>query len=336
MSTTSSALNPGTSLSAAAVLQGWGGGSQDAQNGQNAPSLLARVGTWFRRAPQESEMHRTEGATQLQGERPAPPEQPRQETPEPPSRPPGPFMVRGKRAGGNRNLVKGMNALAEMTGAVRQDLQKQGERHEQLLRYLSLMPKIIGQFPETARLQGEAMKAIHSQMERQAAQHAAQQATFIEQRSRDAAAFARQSAEQAKRHEAQQERLGTILEGLTSADAARGEAITSLAQQLDATRGQGVEITQGLGRFGEEVARFGTNLNEFSASVQTAARTSEAGAQVIKEIREELAHRESKLEQVLERNNTRFTSMLAVAITTSIAAMTSVVVIGYLMLTRMQ
>lgn len=329
MSTTSSALPPGTSLSAAAVLQGWGGGSQ------NTPSLLARVGTWFRRTPQEPDMQRSEGATQVQEERPEPVEPPRQELPEPPIKPPAPFLVRGKRPGANKNVQKGMSALAEMTGAVRQDLQKQGERHEQLLRYLSHLPKIISQFPETARLQGEAMKAIHSQMERHAAQHAAQQATYIEQRSRDAAAFARQSAEQASRHEAQQARLASILEGLTCADAARGEAVTSLAEQVEALRRQELVITHGLSRFGDNVERFGANLADFGASVQTAAHNAQAGARLIEEIRQELGRRESTLEQAVNRNNTRFTSMLAVAITVSVAAMTSVVVMGYLMLSRM-
>ncbi len=332
MSTTSSALNPGTSLSAAAVLQEWTGGGH---NGQNPPSLLARVGTWFRRTAQEPVAFRSEEAGQVQEERPAPPEQPRQESPEPPTKPPARFLVRGKRSGGNRNLQKGMNALAEMTGAVRQDLQKQGERHEQLLRYLSHLPKIIGQLPETARLQGEAMKAIHTQMERHAAQHAAQQATYIEQRSRDAAAFARQSAEQANRHEAQQERIASVLEALTGADAARGEAVSSLAEQVEALRRQELVITHGLSRFGDTVERFGASLTDFGASVQVAAQNSQAGARLVQEIREELGRRESTLEHAIHRNNTRFTSMLAVAITVSLAAMTSVVVIGYLMLTRM-
>src|SRR5688572_11238672 len=340
MSTTSSALNPGTPLSAAAVLQGWGGGDQSGGSrsgeSQGAPSLLARVGTWFRRTPQEPVIERSEGTAQAVDEHPAPPDGPRQEMPEPPIEPPGRFMVRGKRPAVNKNLQKALSALAEMTGAVRKDVRTQGERHEQLLRYLSHLPKIVAQLPETTRLHGEALKAIHTQMERHAAQHAAQQATYIEQRSRDAAAFARQSSEQATRHEAQQERLATILQGLTFADEARGEATLLLAQQLDAMRGQGLEITQGLGRFGDEVARLGANLTDFGASVQTAARTSEAGATVIKDIREELARRESKLEQALTRNNTRFTSMLAVAITTSVAAMTSVVVIAYLLLSRMQ
>jgi hypothetical protein len=330
MSTTSSALNPGTSLSAAAVLQGWGGGSQTA----NAPSLLARVGTWFRRSSQESAIERSEGAADVQEDRPASTGQPRAEQPQPPVRPPAPFMVRGKRPGPNKDLRKGVSALTELTSAVRDDLKKQNERHEQLMRYLSHLPKIIAHIPEAARLQGEAIKAIHNQMERQAAQHAAQQATYIEQRSRDAAAFARQSAEQASRHEAQQARLASILEGLTCADAARGEAVSSLAQQVEALRRQELVITHGLSRFGDDVAQFGANLADFGVVVQTAAQTSQVGAQIIADIREDLGRRESTLEKAIHRNNTRFTSMLAVAITVSVAAMTSVVVIGYLMLSR--
>ena len=331
MSTTSSALDPGTSLSAAAVLQGWGGGSQNA----NAPSLLARVGTWFRRSPQQPDIEPGDNAAEAKDARQEPTEQSGGQQPQPPIKPPAPFMVRGKRPGANKDLRKGVSALTDLTSAVRDDLKKQNERHEQLMRYLSHLPKIIGQIPESARLQSEAMKAIHSQMERQAAQHSAQQATYIEQRSRDAAAFARQSAEQASRHEAQQARLASILEGLTCADAARGEAVSSLAQQVEALRRQELVITHGLSRFGDDVAQFGANLADFGVVVQTAAQTSHAGAQIISDIREELGRRESTLEKAIHRNNTRFTSMLAVAITVSVAAMTSVVLIGYLMLSRM-
>jgi hypothetical protein len=47
------------------------------------------------------------------------------------------------------------------------------------------------------------------------------------------------------------------------------------------------------------------------------------------------AQRDAELERVLRRQNTRFTTMLIVAIVLSVAALTAVAMVGYLMVNRM-
>ena len=60
-----------------------------------------------------------------------------------------------------------------------------------------------------------------------------------------------------------------------------------------------------------------------------------ADAQVLSQMRDNLDARDGQIERVLHRQGVRFTTMLAVAIFLSIAALVAVGVIGYLLLTQM-
>jgi hypothetical protein len=71
------------------------------------------------------------------------------------------------------------------------------------------------------------------------------------------------------------------------------------------------------------------------SAMQGVSKSSQASAQVLENLRDNLSRRDSDLERVLQRQNTRFTTMLAIAIVLSAAALTAVAVIGYLMINRM-
>ena len=61
-------------------------------------------------------------------------------------------------------------------------------------------------------------------------------------------------------------------------------------------------------------------------------RHSETSAMVLKQMREDTTTRNGELERILQRQGSKFTTMLAVAIFLSIAALAAVGVIGYLLI----
>ena len=57
-------------------------------------------------------------------------------------------------------------------------------------------------------------------------------------------------------------------------------------------------------------------------------------SQVLQNMRDNLNSRDGQLERILHRQNTRFTTMLAIAIFLSISALVVVCVMGYLLIVR--
>lgn len=66
--------------------------------------------------------------------------------------------------------------------------------------------------------------------------------------------------------------------------------------------------------------------------MQNVSRSSESSAQVLQQLRDNMAARDGQLERILHRQNVRFTTILAVAITFSVAALVAVGIVGYLLL----
>ena len=51
--------------------------------------------------------------------------------------------------------------------AIKDNLNDQGRRQDELLGYLSHLPQAIQSIPESNRLQGETLRAIHARLEQQ-------------------------------------------------------------------------------------------------------------------------------------------------------------------------
>ena len=181
------------------------------------------------------------------------------------------------------NLQRGIGALSDLLVSIRDNMDKQSRRQEELLGHLARLPEALEAIPEGSRMQGEALKAIHQQMERQ-------------------------SAEQSK--------LGDILERISQADDQQGHTLDALQQTVAALNDHDQAISQ--------------NLQGLGTALASMTNNSQASAHVLEQLRDSTNRRDGELERVIKRQNTRFTTLLTVAIVLSIAALTAVSVFGYL------
>jgi chromosome segregation ATPase len=106
-----------------------------------SPGFMAKIGAWFRR-----------------------------------NKSPGTEIVPGagsilkplnKRDQAIANLQEGFNTLTDLMSTIKENLNDQGRRQDELLGYLSHLPKAIEGIPETNRLQVESLKAISARLEQQ-------------------------------------------------------------------------------------------------------------------------------------------------------------------------
>jgi hypothetical protein len=66
------------------------------------------------------------------------------------------------------------------------------------------------------------------------------------------------------------------------------------------------------------------------------SRTSHTSAQVLEQMRDNINSREGELQRLMQKQSARYTTMLAIAIFLSIAALAAVCVIGYLVINKGQ
>ena len=182
-------------------------------------------------------------------------------------------------------LRSAVGALGELMTGIRDNLENNAKRQDEMLTYLAHLPQALQQLPESARVQGEALKAIQLRMERQSTE---------------------------------QQHLAEILEKISNADQVNGRTLEGLQQRVDTLNQHDKAIAE--------------NLNEVGEAMQNLGRHSETSAMVLKQMREDTTTRNGELERILQKQGSRFTTMLAVAIFLSIAALAAVGVIGYLML----
>jgi hypothetical protein len=69
-------------------------------------------------------------------------------------------------------------------------------------------------------------------------------------------------------------------------------------------------------------------------AMQSVSRHSHDSTQVLQNLRDNLDSRDGQLERILHRQNTRFTTLLAIAIFISIVALTVVCIMGYLLVIK--
>ncbi|MGA2584275.1 MAG: type II secretion system F family protein [Tepidisphaeraceae bacterium] len=67
-------------------------------------------------------------------------------------------------------LQEGFQSLTELMNAIRLSMETQGRRQDELLGHLSALPRVLEMLPESNRLQGQTLKAIHDQLMQQADQ----------------------------------------------------------------------------------------------------------------------------------------------------------------------
>ena len=242
--------------------------------------LLSRIGNWFRRNPsagdeQPPESHEGEPPMLSGGG----------EQPGPGNEEPRLTFLRpwARRDQAIDNLNRGIGALSDLLLSLRENMERQSARQEELLGHLAHLPEALRSIPESGRVQGETLKALQQQIEKQTNQHS---------------------------------QIGQVLDRISQADTRQGRTLEAMHQTVAA--------------MSEHDAAISSNLRTLGAALESVSSNSTAGAQVLEQLRDSTARRDGELERVIRRQNTRFTTLLAVAIVLSIAALTAVSVFGYL------
>ena len=181
------------------------------------------------------------------------------------------------------NLNRGIGALGDLLTSIRENMEKQSHRQEELLGQLAGLPEALKAIPEAGRVQGETLKAIHQQIERQSNQ---------------------------------QSKLGDVLERISQADNRQGNTLDALHQTVSAMNDHDQAISG--------------NLQSLGVALESITTNSQSSAHVLEQLRDNTTHRDGELERIIKRQNTRFTTLLTIAIVLSIAALTAVSVFGYL------
>jgi chromosome segregation ATPase len=186
-----------------------------------------------------------------------------------------------------QQLQDGFTTLTDLMGGIRQNLETQNERQAELMQYLSSLPQVLEQFPESNRVQGETLKAIHQQLASQNAQHS---------------------------------KLADILERVAETGGQQRELIEDLAERVETVKHNDDTIA--------------THLQSVGEAMQHVSRNSSDSSQVLQNMRDNFNSRDGQLERILHKQNTRFTTMLSIAIFLSISALVIVSILGYLLVVK--
>ncbi|MBC7785094.1 MAG: hypothetical protein H7144_14765 [Burkholderiales bacterium] len=197
------------------------------------------------------------------------------------------FRPFAKRDAALQSLQAGFVTLTDLMVGIRENLESQGKRQHELLEHLARLPAVLEQLPESARVQGETLKALHQQLSSQ---------------------------------NEQQLRLTEILDHVSKSSTTQKDVLEDIQERVDRMRQTDEQIANNL-------VNVGTTMQELGRSTNT-------GAQILENMRDNITSRDNELQQVLLKQGTRFTVMLSIAIFLSIAALVAVSVIGYLMLIR--
>jgi hypothetical protein len=193
------------------------------------------------------------------------------------------FRPWARRDNAIENLQRGIGALSDLLVSLRDNMERQSQRQDELLGHLSTLPEALRAIPEASRVQSEALSAIQQSIERQ---------------------------------NNQQSKLGDILDRLSTADIQQGRTLEALQQTV--------------GSLNEHDQAISLNMQSLGVSLESMSTNSQSSAQVLEQLRDNTARRDGELERVIKRQNTRFTTMLTIAIVMSVAALSAVSTFGYL------
>lgn len=247
-------------------------------------TFFARIGNWFRRS---SGTHSTTGNGSSGGARDVHLIDPHQST----AIETRTSFLRpwARRDAAINQLQEGFHTLTDLMSTVRDHLERQGHRQDELIQYLAHLPEALQQLPEASRMHGEALGAIHQQLIAQ---------------------------------NGNQQKLAEILEKLNTKGLENREVLDEVRERVETMRATDQAIADNLGSVGE--------------AMESVTRNSATTSQVLEQMRDNLDSRDGQIERVLMRQGQRFTTMLAIAIFLSVAALVAVSVIGYLLINKPQ
>jgi DNA repair exonuclease SbcCD ATPase subunit len=133
------------------------------------------------------------------------------------------------------NLQGGINAIGELMSGIRDHLERQSKRQDELLGYLAHLPAALEALPESNRVHAEALKTINEQMGRQHEQH---------------------------------NKLGEILEKISQSDGQSIRALDSLQEHVDQLRRHDEAVAENLSHVGDAMEGLGKNTAASAAVLQ--------------------------------------------------------------------
>lgn len=178
-------------------------------------TLMSRVRGWFRRSGlEEGESH----GTQTLLDRPSQQTQVRNSL----------FHPFAKRDAAIQSMQQGFVTLTDLMVGIRQNLERQNERNDQLMEHLARLPAVIEQLPESARVQGETLKALHQEL---MAGHA------------------------------QQEKLTQILDEVSKGTVKQSETLEGMTDRMDRMRQTDEQIASNLNNVGSTMQELGRSTS---------------------------------------------------------------------------
>lgn len=242
-------------------------------NGQLTTNFFGRIGSFFRKPGMDNVIHRSLPAPDGGIDGPENFNDPR----------PPVFKPWSRRDQAIDQLQNGVASLSDLMVTIRQTLERQSERQDELMQCLAHLPRALDALPQSNRVQSEALRVIQAGIEQQ---------------------------------NLQQGKLATVLDRMSRDDGAQGRVLDSMREKIDMMGMHEEAISHSLGSVSKALAAVSSN--------------SESSSRVLETLQTNMVARDGELEKVIRKQNTRFTTMLTVAIVMSMAALTAVVVLGYL------
>lgn len=267
--------------------------STQAQEHQQHPGLISRIGNWFKRGaasgpgaaadhaagatPEYIVNNENGDASEITGDGSlsGPVVEPRSTF----------LRPWAKRDAAIENLQSGLSAIGELMSGIREHMENQSKRQDELLGYLSHLPAALESLPESNRVHAEALKAIHESMNRQSTQ---------------------------------QSKLGDILERITEADGQNGRTLEALKDHVEQLR-----------RHDEAVAQ---NLNQVGDAMENLGKNTATSAAVLEQMRDSATGRDTEIERILQQQTSRFTVLLVVATLLMVSTLVAVGALGFMFL----
>jgi methyl-accepting chemotaxis protein len=149
--------------------------------------------------------------------------------------------------------------------------------------------------------------------------------------------------------------LPTALSSIPESHRLQNEALKAIGSRLDQQNEQQLMIAEILNRVSqdngeqkktvkemreqlESVAEhernIADNLSNVGSAMQDVSKNTQSSAKVLEQMKDNIETRDGQLERILHKQAVRFTSMLAIAIFLSIAALVAVAIIGYQLLNK--
>lgn len=117
-------------------------------------TFISRIGRLFRRAPRPNGNSDSSGSHAIIDPRP------------------GIARPWGRQSAAIARLQEGFDSLTDLMSAIKQNLETQNRRQDELVGYLSTLPKVLEMMPEASRAQAETLGAIRDQLVNQSEQQA--------------------------------------------------------------------------------------------------------------------------------------------------------------------